>query len=241
MFWFKRSKIVVDCFTSNKSAYELFPIDHSIKFVPEWWKNTPKEYVVRELFPVSTIKRCPAIINQYKHGIILPLWSDLAISVREGAKWEAMFSDPRAAIEPHDANQWKSYANPAEFTHLKLKSPWAIKTKDEIYWTYNKPVWNFPAENNLIITPGIVEFKHQHSTHVNILVPLQPKPPYVISSGQPIAQMIPLTEKEIEVRTHLISEDEYNAQYTNSFLYSFTKNYTRLKNIKKEKKCPFRF
>ena len=241
MFFFKRPKLVVDCFTASHNAYELFPIDHSIKFVPDWWKNAPKEYEVRDLFPVSTIKRCPAIINQYKHGLILPLWSDLAILTKGGNDWEIKFSNPHTNIEPHDANQWGMYANPNDYKHLKLMSPWAIKTKDEVFWQYSKPAWSFPIKNNLFIAPGIIDFKTQHSSHVNILMPLEAQPAYVINAGQPIAQLMPLSDKEIDLRTHLISEEEYSAKHTARFVHSFVKGYMRTNAIKKEKKCPFHF
>lgn len=241
MLWIKKSKIIVDAFTANSTAYELFPIDHAIKFVPDWWKNAPKEYEVRELFPVSTIKRCPAVIETFKHGLMLPLWSDLAIATRGGDNWEIKFSDPRTSIEPHDAGQWNMYADPQKYMHIKLMSPWALKTKEEIYWTYGKPTWNFPVDNNLFMAPGIINFKTQHSTHVNILMPLEARSPYIINAGQPVAHMIPLTEKEIDIRTHLISEEDFRARHTNQFSHSFVKGYIRTNAIKKEKKCPFHF
>lgn len=241
MFLFKKRKLVVDCFTSNMNAFELFPIQQSIKFVPEWWKNAPKEYEVRELFPVSTIKRCPAIIEQYKHGLIIPLWSDLAIAARGGDNWEIKFSNPNTSIEPHDSKQWSSFADPNKYKHFKLMSPWALQTKEEIYWQYSKPVWSFPVNSNLFIAPGIIDFKTQHSTHVNLLMPLEARPPYVINAGQPIAQLMPLSDREVDIRLHLISEDEYKARHTSRFTHSFVKGYMRTNAIKKEKKCPFHF
>lgn len=241
MFWFKRSKIHVDCFTTNVHAFELFPIDNSLEFIPEWWTHAPKEYKVRDLFPSSTIKRCPAIINQYKYGIIIPLWSDLAVSSKGGTNWEIKFSDPKTNMEQHDAGQWSAYADPTKFTHIKLKSPWALKTKDEIYWTYSKPVWNFPAGDKLIVAPGVLEFKHQHSTHVNLFIPTSDAFSQVFTAGQPISQMIPLSDKEVVVHRHLIDEAEYDRQFENRFNHSFTRGYTRTKKIKKAKKCPFHF
>ena len=120
-------------------------------------------------------------------------------------------------------------------------SPWAIESKDEVHWQFSKPVWSFPITNNLFITPGIVDFKTQHSTNINILMPLEARPSYVINAGQPIAQLIPLSDKEIDIRTHLISEEEYAARHNSRFSHSFVKGYMRTNAIKKEKKCPFNF
>lgn len=240
MLWIKKSKIVVDCFTANAQAYELFAIDHALAFLPDWWLNAPKEYEVRGLFPASTIKRCPAVINTFKHGIMIPLWSDLAIASRGGTDWEVKFSDPETSIEPHDSKQWDVYADPKEYMHMKLMSPWAISTKQGVSWTYGKPMWNFPANNNLFVAPGIVDFKNQHSTHVNILLPLEKRDPYIIKAGTPIAQMIPLTEKVVDLKHHLLSDDEYKARHKNKFSFAFTRGYVRATAIKKEKKCPFK-
>lgn len=241
MFLFKRSKIVVDCFTFNPIAYDLFPIQTAINFIPDWWKNAPKEYTVRDLHPTSTIKRCPGIVNQYKYGFIIPLWSDLAIATRGNDDWEIQFSDPRTSIESHNPQQWASYADPNKFFHAKLKSPWAIKTKQEVYWSYSKPLWNFAPDDDLYISSGTLEFKNQNSSHINIFIPKARRDSRVISAGQPMIHAVPMSDKNIEIKTHLIDEQEYNSKYTNQFNYSFTKGYSRAKNVKKAKKCPFHF
>lgn len=239
MIWLPKKKLVVDCFTHDSTAYELYPVDKSIKFVPDWWRNMPKEYEVRGLFPASTMKRCPAIIESYKHGIILPLWSDLAIKTNGGTDWEIKFSNPHTAMEPHDSKQWDAYANPSDFMHVKLMSPWAFRTKDEVAFMLTKPMWSFPPDNSLVITSGILNFNHQHSTHVNMLIPLKKAPSYVINAGQPMTQLIPLTERQIEIKRHLISYEEFQSKHMNVFSHSFTKSYMKTLAIKKGKKCPF--
>lgn len=241
MIFLPRKKIVVDCFTSSINAFELFPIDHAIKFVPDWWRNMPKEYEVRNLFPASTLKRCPAVIETYKHGMILPLWSDLAIRTDGGHDWEIKFSDIKSNIEVHDARQWSAYADADKFTQYKLMSPWAVKTKEDIMWSFSKATWNFNPDNPLHILNGVIGFQTQHSTHINIIMPLDQAPSRVIQAGQPMIHMLPLTEKEIVIKKHLISEDEYALKHTGRFTYAFTKGFKKAMAIKKEKKCPFNF
>ena len=241
MIWLPKKKIVVDCFTSSKPAYELFPIDHAIKFVPDWWRNMPKEYEIGELFPASTMKRCPAVIETFKHGLMLPLWSDLAISTKGGNDWELKFSDPMCGIEKHDARQWDAYADPNKYMQFKLMSPWALRTKEDIMWSYSKPTWAFPPESTLNIFGGIISFQSQHSTHVNVMIPLAPAPNYIVQAGQPMAHIVPLTEKAIEIRRHLITPEEFKLKFSNQFNFAFTKSYKRAVTIKKESKCPFKF
>lgn len=241
MFMFKPSKLVIDCFTANSSAMEYFPIDHAINFIPDWWKNAPKEYMVRELFPTSTMKRCPAIIETFKHGIMLPLWSDLAVAMRGSDNWEVKFASPLTRMEPHDSKQWDFYADPKDFTHIKLMSPWAISTKSDVKWTFTKPMWNFDADDDIFIAPGVLDFKTQHSTNINLLLPLKAARSYILEAGQPMAHLVPMSDKEIVIRRHLISESEYLARFVNKFSHSFVKGYLRANNMKKQSKCPFAF
>ena len=49
MILFKKSKIVVDCFTYNTTVKELFPIARAINFFPDWWKQMPKEHMIDNL------------------------------------------------------------------------------------------------------------------------------------------------------------------------------------------------
>ena len=240
MIWISKKKIVVDCFTSSNPAYDLFPIDYAIKFVPDWWRNMPKEYEVNNLFPSSTMKRCPAIIESFKHGLMIPLWSDLAVSTKGGNDWELKFSDPMCNIEMHNANQWKAYADPDKYIQFKLMSPWAMQTKEEIMWSYSKPAWTFSPDSSLHILGGILNFKTQHSTHVNMLMPLATAPNFIVQAGQPMVHLLPLSDKVIEVRRHLITPNEFSLKFSNQFNFSFTKAYKRAVAIKKEMKCPFK-
>ena len=68
-FFTKNKKITVDCFTPYRDVYEYAKIDHAIKYIPEWWKNTPGVHPEQD---IQTVKKCPAFLNFYKRGIIIP-------------------------------------------------------------------------------------------------------------------------------------------------------------------------
>ena len=61
MFFIKRSKIVVDCFTHSLNAYDLFPIAKATEYYPDWWKATPNSHLVDNLFHKATIKSCSGL------------------------------------------------------------------------------------------------------------------------------------------------------------------------------------
>lgn len=239
MIFIPRSKITVDCFTYNQNAYELFRIDHAINFFPDWWKTMPNESEKHGLIPVSTLKRCNGIQDTYKSGIILPMWSDLAIRFEEG-KWDFQFADSQSIITPHSPEQWKYYADPNKFTHIKIESPWSLQCKKDINWTYIRPSWNFAPDSPLNILTGTLNFKYQHGTHINVLLKVQTLKQIVLA-GQPMAHIIPHTEKQIVLKHHHVSVDEYHSKIARRLTHSFVKGYRKSMNIRKGSKCPFHF
>ncbi len=237
MLFIPRAKLVVDCFTYQRNAFELFPIDHAVNFFPEWWKHMPKESEHMGLFPVSTMKRCSGIHDLYKSGIILPLWSDLAMRF-ESNKWDFQFADKETVITPHSPEQWKYYADPTKYLHIKIESPWALYTKKPINWTLIKPAWNFPPDSNLNIVTGVLNFRYQHGTHINALLPVKPTKE-ILLAGQPMAHFIPQSDKEIVLKHHYVTEQEYHHRYAGRLEHSFVRGYQRAVGIRKDKKCPF--
>jgi hypothetical protein len=49
MFIFKKKKLSLDCFISNNNIAELFPICHTIKKMPEWWRSIPKTTEIQNI------------------------------------------------------------------------------------------------------------------------------------------------------------------------------------------------
>lgn len=237
MIFIKRSKVVVDCLTSNESAMEYFPIAPTKKFLPEWWKQCPSKYIAG-FSDVATIKKCNGIHDHFDQGFILPLWSDLNFNVR-GDVFEWQFSDRQSIIEPHTPEQWKYFADPAKFGHMKLISPWHLKTKANIKFLFLNPAWHLPIEKPFEILSATVSFKFQHATNINLMLSLMQDTVVNLKAGQPMAHIVPITEKEIILKHHLVDESDL-PQVTQ---FSFTNLYQKRKahQIAKEKSCPFSF
>ena len=237
MIFIPTSKLVVDCFTHDKNAYELFAIDYASKFIPDWWKHAPKDVESNGFIPVPTIKRCVGIHDLYKSGIMLPLWSDLAIKF-ENNRWDFQFSNGYSGIISHSADEWKYYADPDKYISIKLMSPWVMYTKNAINWTYMKPLWNFSPDSPMNILSGVLNFKYQHGTNVNILYANNPVKE-IIPAGQPVVHFIPHSEKEIVLKHHHVSEEDFRQKFQTTANHSFVRGYQRAMRIKQEKKCPF--
>lgn len=238
MFLFRKPKLVVDFFTYSEQVYQSNKIDYAHNFYPQWWKDTAKTYT-KDFYEVSTIKKCRAVIDSYQYGAIIPMWSDMALDIKNGAyKWQ--FADHKTETEMHPPEQWKTYADPRNYGHLKIISPWNAKCKNNIKFQFLSPFWSHSVDVPYRILPGIVDYKYNRATHINLIINIQNDYRGMIPATTPMGHIIPLSEKELIIKNHLISLEEYASNFSDP--YTFTDAYKNIKNnIDKQEKCPFNF
>ena len=237
--FFKKRKIVVDCFTTHIGSYELFPIKESSRFMPDWWKLLPNSYMVTNehglATPRATMKRCEGLIGLYQHGFIIPLWTDLVMeTTSKGFNYQ--FADGSGSIGYHDDNQ--KGVEFKKYNHVKLHTPWRIQEKTGVKFLFLQPSWNAPEDMHVINTPpGIIDFKYQHSSHINSF--LLPGKRYEWSAGKPLAHLVPLSDAEIEIKLHFVGGDINVAKVMEPGMPAYLSSYQKIKKIK-EGKCPFK-
>jgi hypothetical protein len=254
LFFFKNKKIVLDCYTASNHAYDLFKIEPAKKFVPTWWKSLPATYKDDNcLGELPTMKTCPGFNSNFRHGFIMPLWADAHLAIRQVGyeQWiiAGQSADASTQIVSHSPNQWGDFIDNSKYMHLKINSPWIFKCNEDIDWMWNQPTWNNKAFDEYSILPGIVDFKYQSSTNINIITKKldnNNQPNLVkISAGQPMVHLIPITDRKVEIRNHFISQAEWQQLSMQNAHISNVNNYTKIKNIRKkletESKCPFNF
>jgi hypothetical protein len=241
MFFFKRSKIVVDCFTTQSAINELFPIQKASKFYPDWWKNLPKTFNRTNSWglsiPQSTMKACNGFINMYQNGFMIPLWSDLIVETSH-VKWLYEFSAP-SEIHSHDPEQLGNIGD--TYHHLKLISPWIFREKTGIKFTWMASTYNqIDRLQAYHVLPGIMDYKYNCGTNINLLFPKVVNK-QLIKAGTPLVHIIPMSENPVEVKTHVITEQELHKLETNSYISTFIRKYDTNKKILKDKErsCPF--
>jgi len=248
MFWFKRKKIVVDCFINNEFVVNNVPIVQSIKSTPNWWKAIPSKVNITEDSgiekEVSTLKKCIGFQDLYLNSFTLSMWSDLHINNNErGMTWE--FGDPHSRVDSHNPLQW-GY-NFKNMRHLKIMCPWILKEKTGCNFAYIKETWGSLDNDDyhrLTVLPAVVNFKHQHVLHINAFISNE-KNMYSIKLGTPVVHLIPMTENDVEFKSHTLSENEYTALKTATFFPTVSGGYVFAKKKsderESEKKCPFHF
>jgi len=238
IFFIKPSTITIDLFTNNSAVYEYFKPLSSREFLPNWWKNISPT-IERSTdfglkFKAPTIKYCDGLKSFYDKGIILPLWSDLIIETEIDGSWRYQYSaNETRPIEYHSKDQLGPSFD--KFIHCKLMSPWLIEEHTGLDFLYTEPTWNLLEYiHSLKILPGVVNFKHQCSTHVNVLLPKQQRR-IEIENGTPLAHIIPLKDKKINIKHHLISTDEFDKKvlktgYHSSWVGKYKRNVLRKKD-----------
>lgn len=240
IFFFRKKKVILDCFTYNKASYELFKIDYARKFYPDWWKKlpvaTPHPKQPKDL-TAGTMKGCAGIIDYYKSGFIIPLWTEAIIETGPiGSTYlRVALSDPSADSEQHGASQRGEYLPNTKFSHVKLNSPWLIEATDTTQFVMTKPIWNFDDPTEFIVPPGALNFYYQHSSNVNLFFKHKQQEHKIhLDPGIPIVHLIPQTEKRIEIRTHYLSKNEWLQRHANSLRFSFVSSYTKYVSARKK-------
>jgi len=239
-FWFKRKKIILDCFTSEALAFDRHKPQKAVHSLPDWY---------RQLKPgVPNMKYCHGFKQFFKNAISLNMWTTLDFTVNtEEKKWDWRASLPSTIISEHSPEQYGYFLSEKDYDHIKLDSPWALKTNKYVnfawvdsFWCRNTFDYMFPNT--------ILDFYYQHTTAINMFFRLHgPSYTFKIEAGDPLIFLIPLTEEKIEIRHHLITHQEmlrympYDVGSTSQLMrYWIRKKHTD-KLLNQQKKCPFGF
>ena len=197
--------IILDCYTYNPHAYNFAKINHGHHYIPEWWKSTPP---IVEKHP--TIKNCPAFIEYYKKGIVIPMWCELEVQIQP--KGDVLFtwksSQKDFYIDEHRQDQFEGFAK-KDGHNLKIISPWLIKCKENINFTFTQPIWNQrDTMFNFMLTPGVVSFKYQMDCNLNYFFQQKDTQQVInIKTLTPMVIMHPISERKVKLRHHYIKKE----------------------------------
>lgn len=211
-FFFKKKKIVLDCFTDKQYVYDYARIDHGNNFLPEWWKKTPK-FIKNDIVGTSssfnslTIKHCSGLMELYKKSIIIPSWFTLEIlisSIKE-KKVEHFVSCNDFKTENHGNIQFNNFAN-NDGGNFKIANPWVLSCSKKIWFSWTQPTWSMRNNMfNMAILPAVLNFYEQHNASINFFYRFTEKRQLVTFEPlQPLVMIHPLTECEIELKHHIV-------------------------------------
>lgn len=230
--WFKflEKPIVVDCFTDLPHVFEFSKIRKSTHFYPEWWKNLPK-VDDSEFYPTRNMRGCSGFIDQFRTSFALPIWSDLSLKVSpiNYDEYEWQFSDRISEIEVHSHTQSGNFYSPLEYQHFKIRSPWFLKSRNSTNFSFIEPTWNLLPLKYVRVLPGVLNFKYQYSSNINILVEKGATERIVrLPFKTPLIHIQPQTEKKVIFKHHLVSREEFLKQ-SNLPTVTFINSYFNIK------------
>jgi hypothetical protein len=151
----------------------------------------------------------------------------LQFSTHDRGEFRYQYSaDENQPIVSHSKRQLGPSLDP--YVHIKILSPWMIEEKSGVNFLFSGSSWNYPEKLfDWNIVPGVINFKNQSSTHVNLFMPAKTAR-LEITAGDPIVHILPISEKEIELRQHLLTEKEFeNKMLRYSFMSSFMGRYKK--------------
>jgi hypothetical protein len=239
IFRFPKKKIVLDCFTHYEHILKTAPVTEAIKHVPDWWRKLPTHYMNKGFIPSSTVKNCAGIRDYYNRSVAIPLWCDLAIAVKPNGEYSWQFSDNRTKVIVHDKRQIIGFFD--THGHMKIEAPWSFRTNKNVHWVWSCPTYSIEEANSDIkIPPGVIDFYHQTDVNINLFVPLTQIKTYLINAGQVMVHLTPMFDNDIEIKRHLVSEQEFQKTIDLGFATTF---FNRRRNYLNQKEkfldCPY--
>jgi hypothetical protein len=244
MFFFKKSEVVVDAFVSevHSHAHDYAPIDYAEKFIPDWWKKLPRADIDFNLMnrKNESIKLCGGFLDHTNRGLMIPLWSDLMIRTDPPGLYTYNFSDSISICESHPTAQRQGFRE--DLLNIKIISPWLLRSEKSVSFSFLPPFWNNNKPLGYQAAIGTTNFYYQNSTHINLLV--EDNQQIFIPFNTPMLHLMPLTERKIILKRHLITDSEWHRENRRMISSSFIGSYYKLKKHREkldeqQSKCPF--
>jgi len=200
----------IEFYSKIPGVADMFPIVHARDALPRWAKSAKKNYVNTKKSTIGRnnhIYQCPGIFNLMTQGYIVPMWHDVIISTNgdpDSFSWTVPTSDLNELDNETDIieNQTNGVGS------LMPMKPWSMNTLIKI----NTP-WNVVAPRGIkllilpISYPDSFEFESSIgiqdpgiSNEINAQLYYNvPKGDYLIKAGTPLFQIVPLSEKNIDM------------------------------------------
>ena len=228
---FNRS-IDLTAYTYDPSYFETCPPVYQPKDRPSWlqklknfeilWDNNSQMHVKS-----PTVGVCPGVRDYLGLPINIYMWADLQIKINPDETW-SYYTRPdwNVNIVQHSKTQFGEAYN--KRLSLKLESPLYFVSDSPINYIFTESHYStsFFRDREILLPPGITNFKYQHSTNVHLSVPVKEES-YVIylKHGTPLVSLFPMTERNINFQVKRVEPEEYrhiNEHFPKMFIGRYT-------------------
>ena len=200
------------------------------QFWPDWWRGLKEKN-----FP--TMKSCPGFVDLLRTTISVPLWRDYHITYDNRITNIQVpgVTSPEQGQEFYEYHPSEQYGdNFDNYIHVKLKTPWITRCTDDTQFLMSDAVWHRKEFESFRVLTGQLEFRYQHTAHVNIFIPRsQQSRTLKLEAGVPICYLTPLTSRTVEIET-LQQEPSRWYSYLQTPI-SFRGTYDKLRKLARKK------
>ena len=212
----RTTPITLYAFTSVPTLAEVFPPVELTKCFPDWWRTMPSRASLphpngQAVSRPPTIKHCYALQELFKRGIGLRLWRDVFITIEADG---TVVSDGPKGTTARIGTSHPSLQFPNAFNgttqHYKFFSPWSFVCEQPVHFTMTHPIYHQRDPFRFHTMSGLVEYRHQHATEINVLLPRVPdqRVELSFSAGEMMAYLLPMSTSPIKIVAEEISPAE---------------------------------
>lgn len=243
MWPFKKKPIKLTFYTFRPDVYEHYKIDKTSKFMPKWLNTIKKnkDWTIADHragnAQIKTMRTCYGFLKIMKAGWVIPLWTDLKVEVApEGeVKHDFLFGDNTTTAAEHPPNQRGDLMPIEKFAHMKINTPWIATCSEPIDFYFAPSLWLQDDPTSVLFPEGIVDYVYQNSLNINMMFIRKSEMNTVdFKAGHPMTQVIPLTDRPVEMECKLVSRHEFDRILHTNHNEKFTGSTLNRKN-----KCPF--
>lgn len=206
-FFHRTPTITLDAFTAMPTVHQLTPIVKASQAFPDWFKRLPGPGLGnanQSSAETTNMRRCFGFTELFKKSFVMENWTDVHFEFEKDT-WKAL---SKAGDPPTFHHQHQHNFSFSKYHLIKLHSPWFLNEKTGLRFTWMGASWHH-EDCEFEIMPGVEEYQIQHSTNTFIKFPKKSKKyKTLLPIGLPLVHIIPMTDKHVDIKCHLISESE---------------------------------
>ena len=210
--------------------------------MPTWTQSCPRSSSHKDPLSTQTLTKCMGLHTYFQKGFVLPMWSDVSITIgpRGTSEYTYQYADQKSCIHAHSPDQMNNYYPADEYQLLKFISPWCIVPSESVDCLYSQPQWNSKEYEDLHVLGGVVDPFYMPEINVNAVIKRgDDEKNLLLKFGASLMHIMPITERKVILRNHLVSsEDYYNLKHT-MYGQTFYSLYSRV--VKRRGKNKFIF
>jgi len=242
IFKFLSKPLVLHCIVSEEFShvYDYAPVQPANLFFPQWWRQLAKSRVDWTAGNLTqNIKSCQGIQDHYAHGAVIPMWTEMSVSMNGQGGVTNQFSD---MITTNDY-QGPDFRGGIHYNRINMKiaTPWRMMSDRDVYWHFLPVYWDLAEPEPWEVCPGTLEFYYQHSVNVNLMID-NVAGSINIQHLQPLVHLVPLSERRLKIKNEMVSAGEFNRLANRTRALSFLNKYKTIRRVVRDqdsKSCPF--